>query len=862
MRNWKKITAGALSICLLANGVPGLTEIGGRMQAPAIIHAETKDVVVTGSCGRNATWNYNRTTKVMTITGKGTTGNDDDYDYYDDFVVGRYKKDVKKLVFSDGITDIGNHSFENFTALEEIQFGGVEVIGDFAFRGCTSLKNLTLAEKLEVVGGKAFSNCKNLTTVTVGPKLKTAYWDIFEGCENLTSIEIDKNNTHLYTDGKELLNAKISGTCGENVKYTYNQNTKTLTLSGSGAMFDADIDYCYGDGEELYCNFLTNSPYKKVIKQQMENLVVGDKVTSIGWYAFADCKGLKSVKLGKKVRTIGLDAFSNCTALQNVKLGRSTKVIGYAAFLGCSKLKKVSSLTGLTKVGGSAFCSCKNLKSFAIGKSLRSIGDEAFFDCASLTQISVDKKNKYFSKRGNMLLNKSRSKIVSACFGANKTCTIYGSVKSVNESVLTDPQIKKYSVSKSNALYSSKDGLLYSKDGKTLYLCPAKKTGVVNIDDTVISVKGVEYHQPFEGCESISQINLGKNVKELYLGWGTTAKLAKITISPKNEYYYESNGAVISKKTEELEYCYKTEGDTYTVPDSVKKIGDFSFVGQSALKKIVLSDSVTEIEAKAFWDAWDGEDDALNIESIYLGKNYVDSSNSFRWAGNSKKLKEILVSDENENYSSLDGCLYDKEMKTLLVCPWAVEIYKMPDTIVSFNKDFDSDKAAGIYAHFKFNIKELYSNDTITDLTDWIERIDNLQTLYIGKNVLTIKNIFYLQNLSKILVSSENSNFKSIDDMLYSKDGSNFICCPSQKEGKVVLEEGVTTISENAFCGCAQITDIVIPDTVTKVEKNSLDFYLGTVVIWVPAGKGEYYKSLFTKETGFTSNMLIMELEQ
>lgn len=581
----------------------------------------------------------------------------------------------------------------------------------------------------------------------------------------------------------------------------------------------------------------------------MEKIVVGDKVTNIGKHVFRDCEGLKTVELGKSVKTIGIYAFDNCTSLEDVKLGSNTRFIAYRAFYGCSKLKTVRGVSNLRKIGKEAFFECKNLKSFSIGKFLSKIGAGAFSNCASLKELSINKYNKYFSKRDNMLLNKTQTEIVAACFGANKTCSIYGSVKSIDQSILFDSEIKKFSVSKSNTKYSSKDGVLYSKNREILYVCPPKKTGVVNIDDTTTSITGL----PFEGCKGISRINIGKNVDELQLGFGTTPNLDKITISDKNAYYYESNGSVISKKNRELVYCYKTEGDTYTVPDSVKKIGAYSFTDQSHLKKIILSDNVTKTDCLAF-DFIDGG--SLEIESIHLGKNYKNTSNNFYWLTGLEKLKEISVSDENEYYTSLDGCLYDKEMKTLLACPYAVETYKMPDGVVHVNNECDMG-----------NMKEMYLNDSITNLTNLMETCHNLQTLHIGKNILDLKKDAGLGDLSKIMVDPENNNFKSVDDMLYSKDGSKFILCPPNKEGKVTVANGVTTISENAFKDCSKITDIEIPDTVTKVEKNIFGEQIifknvDSIVIWVPAGKGEYYKSLFTEETGFTNNMLIMELDQ
>lgn len=839
MKKWKKLTAGALSVCLLANCVSGLAEAGGLMQASAIIHAETQNVVVTGSCGKNATWNYDRTTKVMTITGTGKVQFEEN-----DASVVRYQNEVKKLIFSDEITAIGDCSFENFTALEEIQFGGVKKIGYFAFKGCTALNGLQLAENLQEIGAWAFSNCKNLTTVTVGSDVKTAYWDIFEGCDNLTSIEIDKNNTSLYADGKELLNTKVSGTCGKNVKYTYDRKTRTMTLSGKGDMKDGDYDYFGLDykGCDEHTSFLTYDPNKKVIKQEMEKLIAGDKVTSIGDYTFAGCKALKSVKLGKNVWEVGENAFESCTELQSVQLGKNTYLIEGFAFAKCSKLKKVRSTTGLGDIKSYAFLDCKKLKSFTIGEFLSHIGPGVFDGCNSLVRFDVQKKNSYFVKHGNMLLNKSGSRIVSACFGSNKTCTIDESVKNVEYSVLDSTQIKKYVVSKRNKKYSSEDGLLYSKDGKTLYICPEKKTGVVNINDRVTYM----YDTAFKGCKKITQINLGKNVGNIDFGYLSNLPAhVKYTISDKNPHYYISDGAIISKEDNVLEYCYETEGDTYTTPASVKKIGQYAFQGLLPFKKIVLSDSVTKIED---WPFWSGKE--VKLESIHLGKNYKNKYNDFQWAEGLEGLKEITVSSENPYFSEIDGCLYDKAGKKLLVCPTTVETYKMPASVHSVDDGVDGEE-----------VKELYTNDTVTDLIDWTDKFWKLQTLHIGKNVLTVRKNASLEELSKISVDSENNSFKAVDDVLYTKDGSKLLLCPAKKQGKVVVADGVTTISSRAFDYCKEITDIVIPASVTTIEDNIFNEYVASIVIWVPAGKGEYYKSLFTKETGFKNHMVIMELE-
>lgn len=817
MKNWKRIAAGTLSICMLATCAPSLTELGRILQAPVTVHAKTDDVIVKGDCADKAKWNYNRTTKVLTITGSGSV------DLFSS--INRYKTDIKKLVCSKKITEIQSYSFKGFTALEDIDFGGVKKIGSGAFEGCTALKSLHLDKNIEEIGSSAFENCKNLTTVTVGPKVKTVSDGIFDGCKALTSITISKQNKHLYTRGKQLFNKKISGKCGDNVTFSYNRKTKTLTLSGKGAMYDGnyylDEDFYYYVSETPF----NNSPHNSIISCEMEHLVVGDKITHIGNSGFQNCISLKTVKLGKNVRSIGDYAFAECW-----------------------NLKKINSSTNLTEIGSYAFWECSNLKDFSIGRKIKTIGEGAFSECESLRKLSVHKSNPYFSNRDNMLLNKSQSKLVSACFGSNKTCNIYSSVKKIDNTILKDTSVKRFSVSKHNAKYASKNGLLYSKNRKTLKKCPAKMSGVVNIDSTTTSIAS----SAFTTCNSITQINIGKNMKKIDFSPGdfSAKKLKKIKISSKNKYYYESNGSIIEKASNKLFFCYKINGNSYTIPNSVKQIGNKAFRTQKNLKHLILSDNITKLNADSF-DIADGteEDPLVKLESIHLGKRYTYSDNTYFPYFTS--LKKITVSKDNPNYISIDGVLYNKDVTKLVIFPNTIKNYTIPESVTSISKDAISES----------ELINLTISDTLTDITNLLSY--TLKSIHIGKNVNKLCHK-YTPDLKSISVSEENSTFKAVDNMLYSKDGSRFIWCPSQTKGKVVLENGVTEIAKDAFADCEKITDIVIPDTVSKVEDNAFGDEYGetdSIVIWVPKGKTDYYKSLFTKKTGFTSNMVIMELE-
>lgn len=78
----------------------------------------------------------------------------------------------------------------------------------------------------------------------------------------------------------------------------------------------------------------------------IEELTIGDGVTSIPKYAFRDCSSLTKVNFGKNIASIGNECFRNATALESITpfLPSSLASIGVKVFLGCSKLTGTLSL--------------------------------------------------------------------------------------------------------------------------------------------------------------------------------------------------------------------------------------------------------------------------------------------------------------------------------------------------------------------------------------------------------------------------------------------------------------------------------------------------------------------------------------
>ncbi|MCI6146765.1 MAG: leucine-rich repeat protein [Bacteroidales bacterium] len=238
----------------------------------------------------------------------------------------KYSRDGKKLLKASS----------SLREKEYVVREGTEVICDGAFRGCDSLQSITIPNSVTSIGDDAFSLCISLQSITI-PNSVTKIGDgAFYGCNICFFI---CNSTYFQNDDVCLFN-----------------KDKTAIVSR--------IKDCI-------------------------NYIIPNSVTSIGDYAFYNCKSLQSITIPNSVTSIGNDAFSGCESLQSITIPNSVTSIGDKAFRWCNSLQSVTIPNSVTSIGDNAFFWCKSLQSVTIPNSVTSIGDYAFNWCKSLQSVTI-----------------------------------------------------------------------------------------------------------------------------------------------------------------------------------------------------------------------------------------------------------------------------------------------------------------------------------------------------------------------------------------------------------------------------------------------------------------------------------------
>ena len=209
----------------------------------------------------------------------------------------------------------------------------------------------------------------------------------------------------------------------------------------------------------------------------------------------------------------------------------------------------------------------------------------------------------------------------------------------------------------------------------------------------------------------------------------------------------------------------------------------------------------------------------------------------------SKKLENVYVDEANQTYKSVDGVLYTKDGKILVLFP------NRPD-----KKAVISEGTEGIvYTAFKNSsfseifipdsIKYVYKQNGEIDLKDW--------------DILSVENclpeiLSYQAELENVYVGEKNKNIMSIDGMVYSKDMKTFVMCPQTRSGEVVIDNNVEILGRAAFGKCTDVNRIVLGDKITEI-RDICFMYSGLTELNIPDSCTNIGRDIFFGCQGLTT---------
>ena len=170
----------------------------------------------------------------------------------------------------------------------------------------------------------------------------------------------------------------------ENIKSIQSQNweeiyQKEFPKGFTETLLDCGINPLYQGLNYIPKNFLYDS--------RIEQFIIPNNITSIGYAAFYYCTSLTSITIPNSVKNIYAFSFSNCSSLKNIEIPNSVMSISYNTFDSCNSLINVVVGDNVWSIENEAFINCSNLKNIEIPNSVKIIGKGAFSNCSNLKEI-------------------------------------------------------------------------------------------------------------------------------------------------------------------------------------------------------------------------------------------------------------------------------------------------------------------------------------------------------------------------------------------------------------------------------------------------------------------------------------------
>lgn len=683
----------------------------------------------------------------------------------------------------------------------------VTAIRQSAFNHCEKITGVTIPEGITSIGRIAFYACYNITSVTIPSTVTTIGERAFESCKNLSTVII-----------KEGVTTICEGAFNRLANLTSVTIPSTVTNIGKQAFYEC-----------------TN----------LANIVLPEGLTTIEDAVFAKCTSLTSINIPSTVTSIGPEAFGSCSALAAVHItdmkawcgiefgnnqGANPFFVAQHLYLNGNEVKDLVIPEGTTKIGKYAFYNCNSLTSVTIPAGITDFGKEVFERCDGLTSVtsasSLGERAFYWCNNiTNVTLLEGVTTIgKEALFGLTSdggstslsslsTITIPSSLKSIGKSAfsnckaLTAVHIKdlaswcgiEFDGEKCNPLTFAHHLFMNGNELTNL-----------NIPEGVTAIK----QYAFNGGEGLTSVTIPSSMSSIEKDAfkdcsGLTAVHIKDVAAWCGIEFVRNNNAKTSNPLLLAHHLYLNGNEVtdLVIPEGVNEIKDNVFTNCEGLTNVTISEGVTSIGLQAFQGC-------SNLASVSIPKSLTNiGANAFNACTGLTAVHLIDIAawcaipfkqNSVDNPLKIAGHLFmnGQEVKDLVI----------PEGVASISY--------GAFNGCKFNSVSIPSS--LTTISDYAFNSVEANTVYIKDLAAWCKIQFGSEWASNPLVGAQHLfvNGEEVTDLVIpdgvTKINANaFYYC----EALTSVNTGNSTkiIGGRAFCGCSKLNSVTIGSAVESI---------------------------------------------
>ena len=721
-----------------------------------------------------------------------------------------------------------SYAFRNdsiITSFNELSyFTGLNSIGQYEFRDCKNLKNITIPSTVTSLGYGAFYSCSKLESIAIPNSIVEMGERAFYECTGLTRVNIS------------------------DIETWHNINFGSLS---------SPLRYAH----HLYLN-----------GTEVTHLTIPNSVTTVS-NAFAYCTGITSVSIPNTVTAIDNGAFASCTGLTEIEIPNSVTSIGSEAFFNVG-LTSITIPESITSIGYGAFhysANLINVYSLITDPSLISMGSDVFYQYPAnysnrTLHVPIGSIPSYRASSGwnpyfGNIVEIGGNTVYANSISLNKSSAVLSNGESLQliATVLPDNATNKsviWTSSNNSVATVNSNGLVTAKSVGTASI-KAQTTDGSNLSAscsiTVTNNTNISFADP--------------NVKAICVqNWDTNGdgELSKAEAAAVQDIGFVFKGNTEIKSFDEFQYFtghhYLTSDAFYgcnkleriVIPNTIKNIYSDAFRYCSSLMSITLPESLLTIGSYAFWQCRELDNVTIPNSVTSIGKYAFYDCNA---------LKSVSLGDgiTSINPATFKGC---DNLKTISIgnsvssisseafsdCPSLVSVV-IPNSVTSIGqyafyectglkniKIGCSVNYIGDYAFYKCNALDTVTSSAMSPPEINSETFSSYSAKLIvpRSSVNLYKNADYWKKFYNIvgfydfeqdgiyynIIDNTNKKVEVTcrDESYNSYSGCLIIPSTVQFSGKEFL---VSRIGMNAFRDCVNLTSIAIPNSITTIASSA-----------------------------------------